>query len=276
VDLMSGLQVIRATDIAFGGLRGDVSIQRIYRNLSNATGPFGLGTGHNYTFRLGSFNLNTDPAFPLIMPDGNRFRFVRQPDGKLINTDIPQMRGAVITTFPDGSADLRFKDGVIYHFVGGGGYLVSISDPNGNTVTITRVVGTPDRITSVTDPVGRSLTLQYDAQNRITSITDPLMRSVTYTYHASGRLQTVTNPMGGTMAYGYDANGLLTTITNERNIVVAQNVYDPAGSGKLISQTRPDGGVISMAYTPVNPTIFGVTGPPVSGCVFLRCRTAFL
>ena len=265
---MSGLQVVRATDIGFGGLRGGISIQRIYRNLSSASGPFGIGTGHNYSYRLASNTPNTDAAIPLIMPDGNRFRFVRQLDGTMINTDIPQMRGAVVTTFPDQSANLRFKDGVVYRFIDGG-YLVSITDPNGNTITITRQSGTPDRILSVTDPVGRSLTFLYDVQNRITKITDPINRMVTYTYNGGGRLATVTNPIAGMMAYGYDPNGLLTTITNERNIVVAQNVYDPSGTGKLISQTRPDGGVISMGYTPVNPTVFGVTGPPATGSAWI-------
>jgi hypothetical protein len=45
------------------------------------------------------------------MPNKNQFPFVRQPDGTLINTTIPALRGAVLTTPVDAQATLRWKDG---------------------------------------------------------------------------------------------------------------------------------------------------------------------
>src|SRR6185437_11044723 len=52
VDLSSGLLNFTKTDISFGGARGRVSIQRTYRTLSGAPGPFGVGTNHNYGYQL--------------------------------------------------------------------------------------------------------------------------------------------------------------------------------------------------------------------------------
>src|SRR5205823_5202809 len=93
----------------------------------------------------------------LVIPDGNRLPFAKQPDGTFVNRIVPQLLGAVMTVHPDSSTDLRFKNGRVYHFVPAtfqlGSLLASISDPNGNTITLTRTVGIPQQITAITDSV---------------------------------------------------------------------------------------------------------------------------
>jgi len=259
IDLASGIAVMTAIDIAVNGPRGSVSIARTYRTLSSTAGPFGIGTNHNYGYQLGTFGfIRGQGVIQLIMPDGNQFPFTLQPNGTLINTTIPSLRGAVLTNPSSGVYNLRWKDGTTYQFqsTAGGGvaFLISITDPNGNVITLTLNPSVPGQVTQVTDPVGRSLTLHYDASNRVTSIVDPMGRTVQYTYNAQGTLASVTDPAGSVTTYAYDPQKtqLLTSVTDPRGVVVAQNLYDV--NGRVVQQIQADGGVIRLAYTLLNST----------------------
>lgn len=57
-------------------------------------------------------------------------------------------------------------------------------DRNGNALTLTRATGggLADNLTKITTPNGRYLTFTYDTSNRITQVTDILGRTITYTY----------------------------------------------------------------------------------------------
>lgn len=260
VDLASGLQIIRATDIAFAGSRGRVAIERIYRSASNIDGPFGLGTQHTYNYLLDTGNPSNLSAgvINLITPDNNRFPFNRQADGTLINTTIPNLQGAVMRTPSGGTTTLRYKNGVIATFQSDGLFTsreMAIADPNGNQTTIVR--GNPDnlqQVTAVTDPVGRQLTFTYasSASPHITSITDPIGRAVTYTYNPSGTLATVTDPAGGLTKYFYDANNQMVSMTDARGVTMFQNTY---ANGRVVQQQEADGGVFNFEYTFANVTI---------------------
>lgn len=251
VDLSSGVQVITETDVAIRGGRGAISIERTYRTLSALAGPFGVGTSHNYGFRLNTTAPQNSVVLNLIMPDGNQIPFVRQPNGTLINSTVPSLRGAVITTATNGTAALRWKDGTLFQFVPAnfqlGSVLQSISDPNGNIILLTRNPSRRAQITEVIDPVGRKLLLTYDNLDRINTIADPIGRIVKYTYNNQGTLETVTNPAGGVTRYDYDAQNRLVRVTDARGVVVAQNAYD--ANGRVTQQVQPDGGVGRFAYT---------------------------
>ena len=119
IDLASGLEVIKAIDIGIRGSRGPVAIERTYRTLSQVVGPFGIGSGHNYDYRLDTGTPQGSAAVSLIMPDGNRFTFSRQSDGRLANMTVPAFRGAGMTTNVNATAEIRWKDGSIYRFAPG-------------------------------------------------------------------------------------------------------------------------------------------------------------
>jgi RHS repeat-associated protein len=264
VDVTSGLQVVRATDIAINGQRSPIFIERVYRTLSTPLGPlqgpFGIGTSHNYGYILDTtpYVLAGQGLIILVMPDGNQFPFNLQSNKTFTNSTIPSLRGAVLSVPSAGVYNLRFRDGLTYLFQpdgsGGFAFLNSITDPNGNTVTITHGNPSfPDQITRVTDPVGRSLTFSYDSSDRITSITDPIGRAVNYAYTSQGLLLMVTDPAGGTTIYTYDSQNRLTQIKDARGVVMAQNTYD--ANGRVIQQIQADGGVIKFAYTLLNPMV---------------------
>lgn len=260
VDTASGLLNFTKTDIGFGGARGQVSIQRTYRTLSGAPGPFGVGTNHNYGYELDVSNLfrGTGTFVTLVMPDGNQFQFVQQGTNTFVNSTIPFLLGAVITSSSTGIYSLRWKDGTIFQFQPIGGpllaFLTATIDANGNIVTLVRGNSSqPIQITQVIDPVGRALNITYDSFNRILSMTDPISRTVQYTYNSQGTLATVTDPGGGVTTYGYDAQNRMTSITDARGITYLQNAYDV--NGRVSRQVAPDGGVTTFVYTPLNPTV---------------------
>jgi len=258
VDIASGLEVINEVDIAINnGGRGDISIQRTLRTYSTSAGPFGLGSNHNYGLRLVTNNPLAANVINLIMPDGNRFPFAAVGDGTFINQAIPSLRGAVMSVSANNEVDLRWKNGTVFHFIPStvvlGSVLETITDSNGNAITLVRNPSNAAQIISIVDPVGRRLQLTYDTGNRITSITDPIGRTVLYTYTSVGRIDTVTDVDGGVTQYTYDAQNRLTQITDARGVVIAKNTYD--AFGRIIMQEQADGGVYQFGYTLMNPNL---------------------
>lgn len=258
VDLASGLQLVKVTDIAVNGPRGPISITRTYRNASGNPGPFGIGTNHAYGYQLGLAPLRQQGQgiITMTMPDGSQFTFNQQPDGTFTNSVVPVLRGAVMTLQSETVLTLRWKDGTVFGFQtppSGAltAFLSSITDANGNIISLTLNPSVAGQLTQVTDAVGRSLTLTYDSFNRVTSVVDPIGRTVQYTYNSQGTLATVTDPAGGITSYSYDSNNNLTTITDARGVTVAQNVYD--ANGRVTQQMRPDGGVLGASYTLLDP-----------------------
>jgi RHS repeat-associated protein len=254
VDLSSGLFTFTKTDIAFGGARGTVSIDRTYRTLSGSAGPFGVGTNHSFGYVLGLENL-AQGSIALIVPDGNQFPFTAQADGSYTNTTTPSLLGAVLTASSTSETFvLRWKNATTFVFQtafphGVEAFLSSLTDSNGNTTTLAR--GTSQQITQITDPVGRSLILTYDGFSRVTSIVDPIGRTVKYTYNNQGTLATVTDPAGGVTTYAYDSQNRMTDITDARQLLYLHNDYD--ANGRVIEQKAADGGITKFNYTLLNP-----------------------
>jgi len=250
VDLPTGRFVIQKTDLVMPG-RIPVTIQRTYRSETPISGLLGIG----WTLDPYDTTLTTaGTSMSLILPDQSTNLFAPSGSGQWTNTQQTFLRGAVLTQLPgDFIFQLRFKDGTVHRFERIFGFsnlaaLTQITDRNGNTLTLTREqVFQQNKVTRITEPAGRVLTLSYDNQGRITSITDPIGRVVQYAYDAQGRLSTVTDPAGGITRYTYDASHRILTITDPRSITFLTNTYD--ANGRVSQQTQADGGVWQFAYT---------------------------
>ncbi len=119
-------------------------------------------------------------------------------------------------------------------------------------------------VTSITDPLGNTKTLRWNARNELVSVTDPLGNTTNYTYDAEGYPASVTDPRGNTTLYVYDAAGNLVSMT------------DPAGNTEtrtwsdrlLMSRTDRNGRTTSYAYDAagrlVSETFFDPWNPSVS------------
>ena len=142
VELASGRETVTATDIAISGGRGSVSIVRNYRSLSTFAGPFGIGTNHNFGYLLDQVAPENALTVNLILPEGNRFPFSRTSTSQpFTNGAIPALRGVILTAFPDGHAEIRWKDGRVFRFAPSTPQILpaleSITDTKGNKVTFT-------------------------------------------------------------------------------------------------------------------------------------------
>lgn len=92
------------------------------------------------------------------------------------------------------------------------GQLVSVADSTGETITTS--FDSDDRLTSITSPDGRALTLAYQPGSPLVeTITGPDGVSITYGYDNNADLTSVQDAQGRTWAYEYDGQHLLTSIT---------------------------------------------------------------
>lgn len=119
------------------------------------------------------------------------------------------------------------------------GYVVSRSDPLGQTVKLdrdiltnlplsitgscgcledTRQFDNRGNLTLHTDRLGQTVKYEYDPLvNKVSSLTDELGRVTIYAYDARGNLTSITNALNQITTYSYDSLGQLTSITDPLN-----------------------------------------------------------
>lgn len=88
-------------------------------------------------------------------------------------------------------------------------------------------------------------TLGYDNNGNQTTISAPLTRNTTNQYDELNRLKQVTDPAGGITQYGYDANDHLTSVTDPKGLVTS---YQYNGFGDLTQLNSPDTGSTFLVY----------------------------
>ncbi|GIK42475.1 MAG: hypothetical protein BroJett011_63080 [Chloroflexota bacterium] len=172
---------------------------------------------------------------------------VRLPHGSRAYFEIRD-NGATFVPFPGVKAELT-RQGDVYRLTLPQKQIVYIftldqklaymEDRNGNRLTFAyseAAVPSEQRLLSVTDPAGRSLTFAYDADKRLVSLTDPLGRTMVFAY-TNGYLTSVTDFRGQAATYVYTPPsteaasgevlpGQLVTITDANGHVQVTNHYD--------------------------------------------------
>ncbi len=132
---------------------------------------------------------------------------------------------------------LTRADGTVYIISDTNG-VESITDTNGNTITITE--------DGVTHSDGKSISFERDSENRITKITGPTGKAIEYSYDGSGNLSFVTDESGEKTTFEYDRNHYLTDIINSNGVKIARNEYDD--DGRLIATVDADGNRLEFAH----------------------------
>ena len=183
------------------------------------------------------------------LPNGSGSSFLRNANGTFTALDsrsVLTKSGSIFT--------LTTKDNYTYTF-DANGYLNTMKDPNGNTITIT--VNSTGQVTAVTDQVGRALTIAY-VSGRISTITDAAGRVVTYAYDGNNRLSSVKDPIGNFTYYNYDAAGLLYRVLNHSNTVLDTITYSAAANGRparVATVTDVLGNVATYGYNEAEGTL---------------------
>ena len=118
------------------------------------------------------------------------------------------------------------------------GNLATWSTPAGTTISLA-YSGSPVRLTSVSNNLGRSLAFTYSG-DKLSQVSDDSGRSVSYAYDSSGNLASFTDPLGNLTVNVYAQPGQLTQIfppgTASPSVT---NTYDPLG--RIRTQANANG-----------------------------------
>ncbi len=224
VNAVSGNLWFSTGDISVQGRGFALAMVRSYNSLRGSeAGTLGNGWTHSYAQKL---VVNADTTVTWNDGDGSQHTFT--PKGTTGGYEPPSGVASRLVKNGDATYTLWHVDGTRHWFTSVG-RLTSLTDRNGNTLTLT--YDGSSRLTTVADDSGKSLTLAYDASNRIQSVTDPLSRQITYGYtgseltsvrdalgqyenytYASGKMSAIIDPIGKRTAFTYDGSNRVTEI----------------------------------------------------------------
>lgn len=223
VNIANGNLYLSEMDISVKAKGFNLQILRSYNSHNNAlNGPFGFGWTHNYNILLEE---KPDGSVTLYEGDGSAFRFVNIGGGDFVS---PEGIYSKLKKNYDGSFVLYIKDGSKYNFASNR-LIESITDKNDNKLSFEY---TDNKLSSVKDESGLSLSFYYNADNNIQMITDPSGREIHYEYNdeklikfidamgyssiysytKEGKLESSTDRVDSTLLFFYDQNGMVENI----------------------------------------------------------------
>ena len=183
-----------------------ISVSHIFNsNDKNINYGYGLGWRLNLNQMVVTKTIGDIPYYVYIDEDSTN-HFFRNDGSTILKDEAGQDITLVKNT--DGSFKIEDKGGNTLNFLASG-YLRTIKDSNGNTLTLS-YSGTT--LISVTDGAGRVTTFESAAGN-LTAIVDPSGRRTSYAY-TGAQLTKITYSDGKYATYVYDANKNLTSATN--------------------------------------------------------------
>ncbi|NOT62102.1 MAG: RHS repeat protein, partial [Acidobacteria bacterium] len=254
VSVLNGNMYLDQQDYGLESLGEGLRLVRAYNSLNLAFGMFGQGWTTNLEARL---DLYTTKFIRLKWGDGGATYFELQSNGKY----LPWVRRdwfIELVKETDGTYTLLQKGGGKYRF-SNMGRLTAMLDKNGNATALTRDAN--NRVTTVTDAVGNTLTFTYNstaADARVTAVADGGGTVATYTYFA-GTLASVTYQDGSKYQFSHIAVGstfVLATVKDAMNNILETHAYD---SLRRATTSELHGGVEKYTLNYVSHTSTEVT-----------------
>ncbi len=186
----------------------DLKFTRTYNSKNDAINVLGRGWSFGFSSRIEINPLNSNILWAYL-PNGSVNTFTKQVDGSFVSNDSRN-----VLTKENGIYVLTTKEQVKYMF-NGYNYLNKIVDKYLNETNLT--VDYTGKITQIVDYTGRTYNISY-TNDKITSITDPLNRTVTYGYNDNGLLNEVVGLNSKSIYYEYDQNGYMTCIKEQNDL----------------------------------------------------------
>jgi len=216
VNVGTGNKYEEALDVSFSTPGIPLEFRRSYNSSMLSDGPLGYGWTHTYNMSVTV--LQTTPLRVKVKSGDGRALYFSQ----IYQTYTDEIRlygesgvrdrfKKIIST---GQYVLRKSDSNLTYTFGTDGKLASITDPNGNSLTLTYTSGL---LTDITDNYGRSLTIAYNG-TKISSVTDPKSQQVTYTYTSSDLTQ-VSYPDSRSVSYVYSSHRMTDKRDTSSNLI---------------------------------------------------------
>ena len=273
VNVATGNGLVTEQDLDVPGLGPDLTIDRDYNSMGPIDNLFGWGWTSDLDEGLvtnadGSVTYrDASGGFHIFLPNGSG-GFVTPYGLNLTLTSNTSTGGYTLTA--------RDQTQNIFN---GSGYLTSVVDRNGNTLSI--AYNGSNLPTTVTDASGRQLVITTSG-GHITQINAPGSRIYQYGYDGNGNLTSYTDPSGVVTEYGYTGNHLLTTITlnyqsggttdQETNVATTLSydtdsrllsLVDPLGYPMDVSYGSPGSGTTTIQHLQTNSTTTPSSSSPV-------------
>ncbi len=215
-------------------------------------------------------NLNGYGRVTALGPAGNQVTFAFDANGYLSTTTNAEGGATTYTHHVSGKpATMVTADGTTTYeykqrtWNGATVYdLVKVTYPDMSFMTMT--VDTAGRITEFGSSVDGRWKVSWNALGKVASISDPVNRVTTYEYDVKGHLTKITNPSGVTTSYTTNARGEITSVTEPGN---AKQSYERDLLDRCTRYSNELGHMWNMAYAP--------TGGPASVTDALGGRTEF-
>jgi YD repeat-containing protein len=245
INLATGDTFITQSDLSIPGLGGGLSLSRTWHSLEYAptSGMFGGNWRSTYDERI-------------VVAFGGMVEYVRGNGGLwtlgLVSVSWPlsyamaaPANGNVSLGYDGTYWTLTYNTGEKRIF-NAAGYLLSMSDRNGNTTQLT--YDASNRLTTVTDPASRHLYFSYASptSNLVVGVSSDVGISLSYAYDGQGRLATVTKPDLTTVSFQYDSNSLISAVLDTNGKVLEAHTYDGQARGVMSSRA---GGADAITVT---------------------------
>jgi len=235
VDAATGSLYIPATDMKLPDIEEDFQITRKYESINPRVGILGLGVISS----LESYVKDQGDICSVLCADGHVESF-----HKIDNAWVNDKAGTKRLELVDSEEGYLMYDKLekhIYCYSRDGGRLLYVEDKHGNRSKYTYENGVLVEVTTFAGTVIR-VTM---ADGRLRKIEDPMGRTVTYEYDGDHLVSVNQNDRGITR-YVFNKAGFISEITDQNNKKYTINTFD--SKGRVVHQDYPDGTSCDLEY----------------------------
>jgi len=222
VNVATGNKFEKSLDLTISTPGKPFEFRRSYNSQITFDALLGYGWTHSFNVSLGVVQTSPTRRIRIWDSDGRALYFnqVQQNSTEILFGGESGVKDRLKQVISSGQYILRRKGGNLTYTFDSNGQLQTISDPNGNNLSMTYTGGL---LTQVSNNFGKAITIHY-TNNRIDSVTDPNGRSVLYEY-TNGDLTKVTYPDQNFVRYSY-SNHDLTDKYDTNNNLIGHWAYD--------------------------------------------------
>jgi RHS repeat-associated protein len=229
IDTASGAQLIDYTLLTADGVL-PISFSLSYNSLLLAEGVAGKGWDDG---QLRAYLIELSNGDVQIYWTENAFnQFTKDSQGQFISGQ-PVTHFDKLVKNADGGFTLTRANHTVYQF-NADGQLVKLGNRLGQVLTFS-YDPLHGHLLKVTEPVsGVFLSYAYNSVGLLDTVTDPLGRKVQFNYDADHHLLSITDAAGQTTTFTYNENGQILTATDAQGVSLFSNTYD--ADGRVVAQ----------------------------------------